>query len=157
MTINQNSFLRSTGFNLSLRSDKYPGLDCQIQSIAHPALTVGAAQHPTPRRIIPVPGDQYNYDPLSFTMIIEQDMASYITVFNWMQDIIENTDETAYRDKISDITLSIFNTKNNLTKRITYVNAFPTDLGALNFAITDTSDEYITCDVILNYVYFKIS
>lgn len=157
MTISQNAFLRSTGFQISLRADKYAGLDCQIQSFVHPTVSSGNGIYVTPRRDIPVPGDKYQFDPLTATILLEQDLASYITAYEWLQECIENKDEPNFRNKTSDITLTIVDTKNNKSKRITYKNAFPSDLGSISFAVTDTSDEYLTCDIIFQYSHFEIS
>lgn len=156
MTITSNDFLTSTGFKLTLDSSQFPGINCTIQSVNIPSLSIGGdGMYATPYRTIPLPGDTYNFDPLTVTMILKHDMANYIAVKDWMTQCIE-TEDDPLRDKTSDIRISVFNNKNNLTKTFVFVTAFPSDLGTITFNITDASDDYITVDVTFQYAYFTI-
>ena len=156
MTIATNAFLTSTGFKVSLDSSRFPGLNCTIQNFPLPGVSApGTGNYETPRRNIPMPGDKYLFDPLTVTMILKEDFSNYETAFDWLKLCVETPDDPL-SEKTSDIRLTIYNNKNNVSKTLKFVSAFPSDLGQITFDTTDASDEYLTCTVTFQYAYFDI-
>lgn len=155
MSITTNDFLSSTGFQATFNTASYPGLSCTITDFQIPAVSIGSGTHPTPRRIIPLPGDQYDFAPLNVTFKFKEDMSNYETLFNWLEACVE-TDDKPLEDKTSDIRISVFNNKNNLTKTFVFVRAFPTGIGAIQFRTTDAEDSYLSFDATFEYAYYNL-
>ena len=56
---------------------------------------------------------------------------------------------------VRDVTLTIMNSANNVTKQIQFVDAYPTTLSSLPFDITIGEVEYLTAVVSFSYSYYK--
>ena len=151
----QNNFLTSTGWSISLENEKYPNLNCNILKFDHPSIEVKKAKQPSPRISIPVPGAGYNFEPLKMTAIISSDMTAYNTFYDWLVNEVE-TKDNPIRDKTIDVKLFLYNAKANLSKTITFVGAFPTNLSGFKLDTTDKADNYLTFDITMEYTYFKI-
>jgi len=153
-----NSFLSATSFSLSFRDPSGNSVGCDIQQFTHPGISGGGngAQYATPRRTIPVPGDAYEFDPITFSMILDENLDTYCKIYEWIKLCIETVDEPQFRDKVSDLSLQIRSNMGNAVKTITYHNAFPTNLGAISFQANDNSDSYLTSDATFQYSHFSI-
>ena len=91
-----------------------------------------------------------DYQPISITFVVDEDMKNYLEIFDWFI-FNKEADEIRYKD----ITLSIQTNKNNLNKQIKFVDAFPLSLGDLSFTTQDTAVEYLTCTVSFRYNRFE--
>jgi hypothetical protein len=54
----------------------------------------------------------------------------------------------------ADVTLSILNSSNNLSREIRYIDCMPTSLGSINFE-TVAGDQFLTYTVSFRYSYFE--
>ena len=95
-------------------------------------------------------GDRINFSDLSITFNVTEDMENYIETFNWMHDSLgaDNVEE--------DAELLIFNSHNNVSKRIKFNNIFPTALDSLDFNTQNDSIEYLQATVTFKYTTFEI-
>lgn len=157
MTILSNNFLSSTNFSLSLITPDGTSLNCALQTANHPSVSAKSGIHSTPRRELPIPGQKLEYEPLKVTLILEESMASYIAIYDWLKQCVEEDDYKAFQDKTIDAKLLVRTQKGNLNKTITYVRCFPTELGGLEFKTTDEESTYLTSDATFEYAYFEIS
>ena len=69
-----------------------------------------------------------------------------------MDEINVETNHTA-TNHIRDLTLTVMNSANNVTKQIKFVDAYPTSLSSLPFDITTTDVEYLTAVVTFIFLY----
>jgi len=155
MTTTHNNFLTSNGWKLQLDAAKYPGLSCAVQSFAFPGVSTKSGIMPSPRRDIPFPGTKQEYPAIKMSLLMDQDFATYTTLFDWWLSTSETSD-VDLDDKTSEVRLQLVNSKANLTKTIVFVRAYPTDIGGFDLDVTDQNDTYITFDVTLDYSHFTI-
>lgn len=158
LTGNMN-YLQPSGFKVLINRKKYANLEFFAQSVSHPNLDLPAAEASF-RGIqsAPMPGDTLTFGELSFSVIIDEDMKSYTEMYDWVRRIPSETVQEAGTDNptASDITLSILSSKNNVIKKIRYLNAIPTGLGNIEFTSTIDSVTFLTYIASFRYTTFEI-
>ena len=149
-----------------------------------PGISAGTATHPTPFKDIPILGDKLTYDNLSISFIVDEYLEIYISLHNWMvgigfpksreqfrtfRDVTSNTPAdggtpsvdligSATPDKAmySDAFLQILSNKNNPILEVSFENAFPISLSALDFTQTATDVEYLVATAEFAYQIYEI-
>ena len=149
LTSNKN-FLSPIGFQLVINRTKYANIDYFCTGVTLPSIDV--AETPAPYRGVnhAVAGDRLNFSELSITFNVTEDMENYIETFNWMHDSIK---ESAIEE---DAELLIYNSHNNVSKRIKFSGIFPTSLDSLDFNTQNDSLEYLQATVSFKYTSFEI-
>jgi hypothetical protein len=71
-------------------------------------------------------------------------------MFGWM---LHNTKSDAL--KSHDIALSFITSHNNISRVVRLVDAFPTNLGGVEFNVQSSETEYAFVDVTFRYDYFE--
>lgn len=162
LTTNLN-YLQPTAFKLTIDRKNYPNLEFFAQTVAHPSVSLAASELPFRRANTYSAGDKLTFDELSATIIVDEDMNSYIEMYTWMERLVEqnNRPATVRQDTLvpsaADITLSVLTSHNNANKKITYVDCVPTSLGSINFEATVSDVQYLTFPISFRTNYFKIT
>ena len=149
-----------------------------------PGISAGTATHATPFKDIPTMGEKLEYENLSISFIVDEYLENYISLHNWMigygfpknreqfrtfRDVTSNTPAdggtpsvdligSATPDKAmySDAFLQILSNKNNPILEVSFENAFPISLSALDFTQTATDVEYIVATAEFAYQIYEI-
>ena len=146
------NFLNPSSFVLTLDSQTYSGAEFTIQTMMLPDVTTTGA--PLQFRQIDVgrTADKITFGQFEISYLIDEDLLNYKEIFDWLKANVE-TNHTA-TNHVRDLTLTIMNSANNVTKQIKFVDAYPTTLSALPFDITTTDVEYLTAVVSFSYSYY---
>jgi hypothetical protein len=147
---NNKNFLSPIGFQLVINRTKFANIEYFCTGVTLPSIDVGVS--PTPYRGLAaaVSGDRLTFSDLSITFNVTEDMENYIETFNWMHDSIGKENVEA------DAELLIFNSHNNVSKRIKFNGIFPTSLDSLDFNTQNESLEYLQATVSFKYTNFEI-
>ena len=149
-----------------------------------PGISAGTATHATPFKDIPIMGEKLEYENLSISFIVDEYLENYISLHNWMvgigfpenreqfrtfRDVTSNTPAdggtpsvdligSATPDKAmySDAFLQILSNKNNPILEVSFENAFPISLSALDFTQTATDVEYLVATAEFAYQIYEI-
>ena len=149
-----------------------------------PGISAGTVTHATPFKDIPTMGEKLEYENLSISFIVDEYLENYISLHNWMvgigfpenreqfrtfRDVTSNTPAdggtpsvdligSATPDKAmySDAFLQILSNKNNPILEVSFENAFPISLSALDFTQTATDVEYMTATAEFAYQIYEI-
>lgn len=151
LTSNVN-FLSNVSFKLTLNSAEFSNTQFFAVSANVPSVSITEASAPFRNQAGFVPGEKMNYDPLTVRIAVDENFAVYLELYRWMKSHQNQTDL-----KLLDISLSIMSSHNNPVQTFTFVNAFPTNLGQLDFNAQGTDVEYVYLDVTFRYDYFKVS
>jgi hypothetical protein len=81
---------------------------------------------------------------------IDESLESYREIFNW---IYANTSSNTLINH--DMTLHFLTNHNNISRSVRFANAFPTNIGGLEFNVQQTESEYAYVDVTFRYDYFE--
>ena len=149
-----------------------------------PGISAGTAIRATPFKDIPTMGEKLDYENLSISFIVDEYLENYISLHNWMigygfpkdreqfrtfRDVTSNTPASgktpptdlvgkAIPDKAmySDAFLQILSNKNNPILEVSFENAFPISLSALDFTQTATDVEYMIATAEFAYQIYEI-
>ena len=157
MAVSIDNYLTSTSYSLSFKSPDGHDIACDVQAFTHPTVTVTSATQSTPRRLIPIPGDKLEFDPLNVSMLLDENFTVYKEIVNWINSHVLEDDTDNFKDKMVDVKLHVRNNQGNSTTTITYHNAFPVNIGSLDFNSADEIDSFFRFDVIFMYSHFTIS
>ena len=149
-----------------------------------PGISAGTTTHATPFKDIPTMGEKLEYENLSISFIVDEYLENYISLHNWMvgigfpenreqfrtfRDVTSNTPasgKTPPTDLVgkaipdiamySDAFLQILSNKNNPILEVSFQNAFPISLSALDFTQTATDVEYMIATAEFAYQIYEI-
>ena len=147
------NFLNPSSFVLSLDSQTYSGAEFTIQTMFLPDVTAEGAPLQFRQRNIATVADKITFGSFEVSYLIDEDLLNYKEIFDWLKTNVE-TNHTA-TNHVRDLTLTIMNSANNVTKQIKFVDAYPISISSLPFDITTTDVEYLTAVVQFQYSYYE--
>ena len=150
------NFLNPSSFVLTLDTQAYSGAEFTVQTMMLPDVSVSAA--PLPFKSIDVgrAGDKMVFGQFEISYLIDEDLLNYKEIFDWLKANVEsNHSGTSSSDHYRDLTLTVMNSANNVTKQIKFVDAYPTTISSLPFDITTTDVEYLTAIASFSYSYYE--
>jgi|TARA_R110000868_G_scaffold282471_2_gene542734 hypothetical protein len=162
-SLNNVNLLQPTAFKLVIDHKYFSNVEFFCQTILHPSVTLTAVELPFRRTNIALAGDKLTFGDLTAIIIVDENLNSYIEMFNWMNRLVENKDKSSY-DTIftstpptfSDITISILSSHNNQTRRIRYIDAIPSSIGDLSLESTAGDVQQITFPITFRFTSFEI-
>jgi hypothetical protein len=155
------NFLSPLGFVFNLK--KTPATNFFVTRASLPGLNLGIAEVPTPFVKMPVPGEKIQFNDLSITFKVDEDMRNWNEIFEWMVALgfpksFEQYKEIRQKQLgegiYSDATLLILNSSMNPNMEFQFVNLFPYMLSDLDFSTQGADVEYIEATVQFRYEYF---
>lgn len=163
------NYLRPTAFRFLINTLPKVTYFCQSANI--PELSLGTAMQSTPLVDIPYPGEKITFGTLTIKFMIQEDMANYNELFNWLiglgfpknrQQFKKYTEEhdTGLSDRgngqFSDATLVILSSSNQPTAQIMFRDCFPVSLSGLDFDISNASTQYFQAQATFRYREFVV-
>ena len=156
------SFLSNNKFDFVLK--RIPNFTYLVQSVNLPGLALQSSSINTPFSAVSIPGNQITFSSLSLTFLVDEDMQSWLELYNW---IVQLGNPKGYNkvgtltgkpgsvtSTTSDATLFIKSNSNNSNLRFDFVDVYPTDLGEMSFTTTN-NQEFVTSTVTFNYGYYE--
>lgn len=149
------NFLNPSSFVLTLDSLAYSGAEFTIQTMILPDVTTEGASLPFRQIDVGRTSDKMVFGQFEISYLIDEDLLNYKEIFDWMKSNVETNHSTSTTsDHYRDLTLTVMNSANNVTKQIKFVDAYPTSISTLPFDITTTDVEYLTAVVTFAYSYY---
>lgn len=161
--------LQSNGFMFGI--NKLPEISYFCQEVNLPDLQLPAADIGNPLVDVPVPGEKLSFGELSITFLIDDSMANYVAVHNWMIGLGFPESHTQYQAFIStrtnqlnnnelvagfsDGTLQILNSSNNASRTVHFTDMFPTSLQSLQLQSTVNDTTYLAATATFRYTSYK--
>jgi hypothetical protein len=152
-----------------LTFDKIPDVTYYSYSVNLPGVTLGEAIQPTPFHDHKVPGDKLTFDPLVVNFIVQENLANWLQIFDWMVGLghPESLDQTrawarknpnisVKQNRKSDAQLIILSNKSNPILKVTFQDAFPISLSPLTYDASITDSTPISTDATFSYTYYTI-
>ena len=150
------NFLNPSSFVLTLDSLAYSGAEFTIQTMILPDVTTSGAALPYQQIDVGRTSDKIEFGQFEISYLIDEDLLNYKEIFDWMKSNVETIHSVSTsNDHYRDLTLTVMNSANNVTKQIKFVDAYPTSISSLPFDITTTDVEYLTAVVTFAYSYYK--
>jgi hypothetical protein len=134
---------------------RMPGVNYFCQRVNIPSISLSNTIQSTPFANIPIEGDVLEFEDLSLSFIVDEDMQNYLEIFNWLQSLGFPDRYTQYNNETSDIksdmNILIHTNKSNPNYNITFKDVFPTSLGTISFDTNATTLDPIVVDVTFKY------
>jgi len=158
------NFLQSSKFILSF--DRIPTVQYFCQEANLPGISMGKASINTPMLDIYSPGNKLSYNDLSITFTIDENLQSWIEMYNWFMSMAspnssdrnrlssQQSNREYGKQSYSNATLNILSALNNPTIKVRFINAFPISLSDLSFDTKSSADDILTATATFNYDYF---
>ena len=150
LTTNFN-YLSPKGFKLSIDTTQFANVEYFMTSFTLPAVSMGSIEVNYRSAKGALPGDKIDYAEISARFLVDENMANYIEVFNWMHSNI--TSATIAQE---DMILSILDSHNRVSQQFRFLNAFPISLAALDFNAQNQDVEYMQSDISFKYDRFEL-
>jgi hypothetical protein len=160
---NNMNYLQPTNFKLVIDRKNFGNLEFFAQTVQHPSISITPAELPYKRANIYEAGDKVSFGELGATIILDEDMNSYIEMYNWIERLLEQKNRTptaktsTLLPSTADITVSVLSSHNNGNKKIRYIDCIPTLLGDINFEATTDTIQYLTFPVSFRFSYFTVA
>lgn len=159
------NFLSPLGFVFQIK--KAPNLNFFTQSVSIPSFTLGTVDVENPFVKIPFPGDKINFSALDVTFKVDENLANYREIYNWIVAIgypdeflqrqaIEEAGDMSGSGVYSDLSLIITTSNMKPNYEVTFYDAYPYSLTELQFDSTLTDVTYLTCTASFQYRAFKL-
>ena len=149
------SFLSPIGFQFQLH--RAPHIQFFLQEINLPGLDLPPAQVGSPFVTIPVRGDHLQYQPLSLSFRVNENMSNWFEIYNWLTEISAPRSFAEYNaeGQEPDATLIVLNSNNRGNVQVSFYNLIPTGLGQILFDATASDVQYVSCQAQFVYTTYK--
>jgi hypothetical protein len=116
------NFLNPSSFVLTLDSLAYSGAEFTIQTMILPDVTTEGASLPFRQIDVGRTSDKMVFGQFEISYLIDEDLLNYKEIFDWMKSNVETNHSTSTTsDHYRDLTLTVMNSANNVTKQIKFV------------------------------------
>jgi len=148
----------------------YPKVEYFCSAITIPGISLTAVDRPTSLANIPMVGDTVTYENFDMTFLVDEKLENYREIYDWMINIgfpdnhaqfrnQERRDQSGMqrlgdRELYDDLMITVLSSKNNPVVRLRLYEAWPVQLGGLEYTQTETDVTYLTCDVSWAYMYY---
>lgn len=149
LTDNKN-FLTPIGFKFSIDNTLYPNLEYFCNTVSLPSISVPAVDSPYKGVNLGISGDRLEFDDLTITFNITENMENYKETFDWMHNSI-----SSQQNYTSDATLAVLSSHNNVTKELIFKDCFPISLSGADFTSIASDVEYLQATVTFKYTNFE--
>lgn len=154
------NFLSPLNFKFVL--SRTPNINFNVQSVRLPGMSLSSTETATPFVSMPDSG-KIIFSPLTITFRVNEDMADYLEIHNWMKGLgspssfeeyaaLKNSDAGLY----SDATLVINNSRKLGNLSATFIDMFPVELSDLQFTTMDADVNYLECTVDFRFLRYEI-
>ena len=161
-TPQNSSILQLTRFTFIIPDKPYLKYFCQTVSI--PTVSTSEVTVPTPFSNTYRHGDKLQYEALSITAIVDEDMRIWEETYSWLSSLTRPESFEQYpRKSLQDKTplyfdgyLTVNTNANNPNIRFKFHNCHPVSLGGIDFDTKTDADNIPTCTIQFRYDLFEV-
>lgn len=158
--------LSQVGFRFNIQ--KLPTVSFFTQSFSIPAVNLGTANVPTPFVNMPVPGDHITYDLLNIRFLVDEDLANYIELYEWMTALGFPDSFDQYKTVVperyalnggvySTGVVEVLDSAKKCFAEIVFEDLYPVNLSSVDFNAKATDIGYIEATASFSFRTFKIN
>jgi hypothetical protein len=150
------SFLSPVQFSFKL--NRAPTLTYFVQTVELPSISLQPTIRPTPFVNIPVPGDHIQYQELSVSFRVDENMANWLEIYQWLNEMGAPFSFSQYNaeNQEPDGVLLVLDSNSRPNIEVRFYEMFPTMLGSVDFNVTSTDINYISSQATFAYRSYEI-
>lgn len=160
--------LSPNGYMFTLQ--RLPELSYFCQEVSLPAITLPEATQLSPFTKIPISGDQIDFDTLRVQFLVDDKMANYRAIHDWIvglgfpennsqyTQVIEGSTMPGLSEvakSVSDATLIILGNNNKPIQAIQFADCVPESLESITFTSNTQDVQYLIGSASFRYSYYK--
>ena len=134
---------------------RMPGVSYFCQRVNIPGISLSNTIQSTPFANIPIEGDVLEFEDLTISFIVDEDMQNYLELYNWLQSLGFPDKYSQYDNETSsiksDMNILLHTNKSNPNYSIAFKDVFPVSLGAISFDTNATTLDPIVVDASFKY------
>ena len=146
------NLLTTVQFKMEIPS--LPNMTYYLQSAILPSITLEGGILPGIKRDVPVPGHKLEFDTLTVTFLIDQDLRNYEEIYYW---IVRIGGERFFKDMVSDLSIHFLTGIKNVSRTMNFIGAYPTALTEIAVNSDDNDSTPVVGTAIFQYQYFTFS
>lgn len=131
---------------------------CQKANL--PGISIQEVRQETVFNPILYPGGHVTHEEFSVDFVVSEDLTNWLEIYKWILSCSTYKDfgdiVPEKQSLISDGSLFILNSKNNLTHTVRFHNLFPKSLSSIDFNYTDTELSTMVSTVNFAFSYYEI-
>lgn len=164
MLLNTDNFNKFNNQSFNLTINKCPTVSDYVSSVSVPGLTLGEAMADTPFITRKEPGDKIVFSVLSVTCILDENLAVWKEVYDWIAGLGFPENFQQYKsfnrniqtllppeETFSDATLVLYNNQQKPIMNLKFYDMFPIALGDIPLSTQETGDE--TLSIVMDFQY----
>ncbi len=159
------NYLAKHNFRFMIK--KLPNVNFFCQGVNIPGFSVANVSEGNPFVAIPYSGEHIDYQPLTVTFLVDEDMKNYIEIYNWLRAL-------AFPDKFdqykaladvpkytgeglkSELSVFVLTNAKNAQYNVVFSDAFPIALSSIDFSSVNSETQYATVTATFKYTGFEI-
>lgn len=164
-TPSNKNFLSPLNFKFALK--RAPHVNFFVQKVTIPGIGLPPVTTPNPMLRIPEPGDQLEFEELSITFRVDEDLQNYLEIQNWLRaigkqsfqqygSIAVNKAFTGESIK-SDVSLTVLSSAKRPNYEIVFQDAFPIKISSIEFDSSMDDVSYIEAEASFKYTKYEIT
>ena len=139
------------------------------QSVNVPGINQANTLQPTPLVTVPITGDHLSFDPFMVTFLVDEDMKTYLEIYDWLRQLtfptkysefgeLDTDSTTAFYDgpDKSDATLMVLTNASNPNIQFFFHDVFPTSLTEIQFNSAIDSPDAVTATATFEYTNYEV-
>lgn len=165
----QQNFLSTKKFEFSIK--RLPNVEFYVQGVTLPGINGSFTPVATPFTNINRHGDKLEYEDLTVTIRVDEDLRAYKELHDWLVALTKPISYDQYTLKTqrqsdrltlpedmlySDASVFILNSNGNPNLEFRFVDIFPISLSGIQFNSTATDTDFASCDITFKYTYYDI-
>jgi hypothetical protein len=135
---------------------RMPNVNYFCQRVNIPGISLANTIQSTPFANIPIEGDVLEFEDMSISFIVDENLQNYLEMYNWLVALgfpdryaqYDNQESQAIK---SDTNIIINTNKSNPNYSIKFKDVFPVALGAINFDTNNTDLEPVIVEATFKY------
>ena len=162
-----NNFVKETAFSFACAY--IPDTVYHLQTATLPGISASPVNVGTPLSPVLVPGDNVEWSPITITFMVDEELANYRKMHDWIVKLYtgrDTSDLTTLKSEnfiqedlgggVTDATLTVRSNKQNTTLRVKFEELFPTSLSDLQFTTVSEDAEYLVATATMVYNTYTI-
>jgi len=159
------NYLSKINFRFAIK--KLPHVNFFCQSAQIPGFSIASADEGTPFVKIPFSGEHIEYQPLTISFLVDEDMKNYMEIYNWMRGLAFPDSYDQYKVLFekpkytgegikSEMSVFVLTAAKNPQYNVVFSDAFPVALSGIDFSSASTDVDYAVCTATFKYTSFEI-
>lgn len=130
------------------------------QTFELPGVNMGLAIQPTPLVDIQQPGDKVDFQDLTITFLVDEELENYKEIWKWIMHLGYPRNTKQYKELVesnspyarkSDMYLNTLTNKFNISQTVKFLGCFPYALSGINFNAANTEVEHPVAQATFSY------